>query len=291
MKIFLTEKQLKYLRSNLISESDEVNQYGFTQDEMKRIEEFVRNNVKQQYESLKKEVEDGEEHAEMLEKIKSHIKNNPDIPEKYFDYMIKEYEGKVKQHEKYKKNLEDFDFEEYVKDGIDRDIHGGAYSMSWNIRSEKWEKEQLNRKLTKQDIIDILITALEGGSNYWYLIDLPENIKSYGQSTSEAVGEYILRGGSIDFFDREEYYDVRRSLKDGDYNIGDSDDMIDKKSYQEDIENTKLGYIDMDRILEAITKIKSEYPEIWKNILLENADAGDADVFLQLCVMNEVVYG
>jgi len=291
MKIFLTEKQLKYLRSNLISESDEVNQYGFTQDEMKRIEEFVRNNVKQQYESLKKEVEDGEEHAEMLEKIKSHIKNNPDIPEKYFDYMIKEYEGKVKQHEKYKKNLEDFDFEEYVKDGIDRDIHGGAYSMSWNIRSEKWEKEQLNRKLTKQDIIDILITALEGGSNYWYLMDLPENIKSYGQSTSEAVGEYILRGGSIDFFDREEYYDVRRSLKDGDYNIGDSDDMIDKKSYQEDIENTKLGYIDMDRILEAITKIKSEYPEIWKNILLENADAGDADVFLQLCVMNEVVYG
>ena len=291
MKIFLTEKQLKYLKSNLISESDEVNQYGFTQDEMKRIEEFVRNNVKQQYESLKKEVEDGEEHAEMLEKIKSHIKNNPDIPEKYFDYMIKEYEGKVKQHEKYKKNLEDFDFEEYVKDGIDRDIHGGAYSMSWNIRSEKWEKEQLNRKLTKQDIIDILITALEGGSNYWYLMDLPENIKSYGQSTSEAVGEYILRGGSIDFFDREEYYDVRRSLKDGDYNIGDSDDMIDKKSYQEDIENTKLGYIDMDRILEAITKIKSEYPEIWKNILLENADAGDADVFLQLCVMNEVVYG
>jgi hypothetical protein len=291
MKIFLTEKQLKYLRSNLISESDEVNQYGFTQDEMKQIEEFVRNNVKQQYESLKKEVEDGEEHAEMLEKIKNHIKNNPDIPEKYFDYMIKEYEGKVKQHEKYKKNLEDFDFEEYVKDGIDRDIHGGAYSMSWNIRSEKWEKEQLNRKLTKQDIIDILITALEGGSNYWYLMDLPENIKSYGQSTSEAVGEYILRGGSIDFFDREEYYDVRRSLKDGDYNIGDSDDMIDTKSYQEDIENTKLGYIDMDRILEAITKIKSEYPEIWKNILLENADAGDADVFLQLCVMNEVVYG
>jgi len=291
MKIFLTEKQLKYLRSNLISESDEVNQYGFTQDEMKRIEEFVRNNVKQQYESLKKEVEDGEGHAEMLEKIKSHIKNNPDIPEKYFDYMIKEYEGKVKQHEKYKKNLEDFDFEEYVKNGIDRDIHGGAYSMAWKIRSEKWEKEQLNRKLTKQDIIDILITALEGGSNYWYLMDLPENIKSYGQSTSEAVGEYILRGGSIDFFDREEYYDVRRSLKDGDYNIGDSDDMIDKKSYQEDIENTKLGYIDMDRILEVITKIKSEYPEIWKNILLENADAGDADVFLQLCVMNEVVYG
>ena len=291
MKIFLTEKQLKYLKSNLISESDEVNQYGFTQDEMKRIEEFVRKNVKQQYEWLKKEVEEGEEYSELLEKIKTHLKNNPDIPKNYFDYLIKEYEGKVKQYERNKKNLENFDFEEYVKDGIDRDIHGGAYSMSWNIRSEKWEKEQLNRKLTKEDITDILVTALEGGSNYWYLIDLPENIKSYGQSKSEAVGEYILRGGSIDFYDKEEYYDVRRALKDGDYNIGDSDDMVDEKSYQEDIENTKLGHIDMNRILEAITKIKSEYPEVWKNILLENADAGDADVFLQLCVMGEVVYG
>jgi len=291
MKIFLTEKQLKYLKSNLISESDEVNQYGFTQDEMKRIEEFVRNNVKQQYEWLKKEVEQGEEYAEILEKVKTRLKDNPDIPKNYFDVLVKEYESKVKQYERNKKNLENFDFEEYVKDGIDRDIHGGAYSMSWRIRSEKWEKEQLKRKLTKQDIIDILITALEGGSNYWYLMKLPENIKSYGESTSESVGEYILRGGLIDFYDKEEYYDVRRALKNGDYNIGDSDDMVDEKSYKEDIENTKLGHIDMNRILEAITKIKSEYPEVWKNILLENADAGDADVFLQLCVMSEVVYG
>jgi hypothetical protein len=43
--------------------------------------------------------------------------------------------------------------------------------------------------------------------------------------------------------------------------------------------------------LEAITIIKEKYPRIWENILLENADAGDADVFLQLCVMGEVVYG
>jgi hypothetical protein len=43
--------------------------------------------------------------------------------------------------------------------------------------------------------------------------------------------------------------------------------------------------------LEAITIIKKEYPEVWENILLEQADAGDADVFLQLCVMGDVVYG
>ena len=37
--------------------------------------------------------------------------------------------------------------------------------------------------------------------------------------------------------------------------------------------------------------IKKDYPEIWENILLEQADAGDADVFLQLCVMGDIVYG
>ena len=57
------------------------------------------------------------------------------------------------------------------------------------------------------------------------------------------------------------------------------------------MEDTKLGIVDLDKILEAITLIKKEYPNIWENILLENADAGDADVFLQLCVMGEVVYG
>ena len=289
MKIFLTEKQLKYLKSNLISESDEVNQYGFTQDEMKRIEEFVRNNVKQQYEWLKKEVEDGEEYAEMLEKIKSHIKNNPDIPEKYFDYMIKDYKSKVKQHEKYKKNLEDFDFEKSVEDGIKSDIQGGAYTMSYRIRYDKWKEHALNRKLTKDDIIDLFITSLEGGSNYWYHIDLPKDIRSYGQSISEAVGNYIMEGGTITFYDDDEYERVIDDKESGEYDI--QGDVVDEKSFLEDIEETKLGEVNLDRILEAITIIKEKYPRIWKNILLENDDAGDADVFLQLCVMGEVVYG
>jgi hypothetical protein len=47
----------------------------------------------------------------------------------------------------------------------------------------------------------------------------------------------------------------------------------------------------MDKVLESIPIIKKDYPEIWERILLEQADAGDADVFLQLCVMGKVVYG
>lgn len=283
MKIIITEKQLKY-----ILESDEVNQYGFTQDEMKQIEDSVRNEIEQHYKWLKEKVEKEEEQVSwMKERLKM-----KDLPDEIADVMVKQYiEPKLKQYEIDKKNLEEFDFDTQFRDGVERDIHGGAYSMSWKIRYEKWKKEELKRNLTKEDIIALFVTSLEGGSNYWYLMDLPKDIKTYGQSTSEAVGEYILQGGAIQFYDREEYYEVKSNLRNGYYNIGGGDDIIDKKSYQEDLESTKLGYVDMDKILESISVIKKDYPEIWENILLEQADAGDADVFLQLCVMGDIVYG
>lgn len=123
-------------------------------------------------------------------------------------------------------------------------------------RYEQERQELLKRNLNKQDIIDLFVTALEGGSNYWYYIPtLPNNIKS-----SEQIGEHILKGGYIVFHDAEN-------------------------------QNEILGTVDMDAILEAINTLKEKYPDVWENILLESADANDADVFLQICVMGEVVFG
>jgi hypothetical protein len=206
-----------------------------------------------------------------------------------YSYIIKEFKQKIKEYEINKKNLENFNFEEKVKKAMEQDIYGGANTMSYNIRYKKYEKEALNRTLTKNNIIDLFVTSLEGGSNYWYYMDLPDNIKTYGQSTSEAVGEYILQGGEIYFYDVEEYENVVRNKEKGEYNI--QGDLIDQKSYKEDLDDTYLGYVDMDKVLESIPIIKKDYPEIWERILLEQADAGDADVFLQLCVMGKVVYG
>ena len=287
MRIIITEKQIKYLKSKFIFESDEVNQYGFTIDEMNQIEEFVKNNVRSYYEWLKNEVEKGKEYVSSMEKLTSSGSFKSDM--EVYSYIIKEFKQKIKDYEINKKNLENFNFEEKVKKAIEQDIYGGANTMSYNIRYKKYEEEALNRALTKNNIIDLFVTSLEGGSNYWYYMDLPDNIKTYGQSTSEAVGEYILQGGEIYFYDIEEYENVVRNKKKGEYNI--QGDLIDQKSYKEDLDDTYLGYVDMDKVLESIPIIKKDYPEIWERILLEQADAGDADVFLQLCVMGEVVYG
>jgi hypothetical protein len=286
MQIIITESQVKYLKSKFIFESDEVNQYGFTPDEMNQIEEFVKNNVRSYYEWLKNEVEKGKEYVSSMEKLTSgSFKFDVEV----YSYIIKEFKQKIKEYEINKKKLENFNFEEKVKRAMEQDIYGGANTMSYNIRYKKYEKEALNRTLTKNNIIDLFVTSLEGGSNYWYYMDLPDNIKTYGQSTSEAVGEYILQGGEIYFYDVEEYENVVRNKEKGEYNI--QGDLIDQKSYKEDLDDTYLGYVDMDKVLESIPIIKKDYPEIWERILLEQADAGDADVFLQLCVMGKVVYG
>jgi hypothetical protein len=150
------------------------------------------------------------------------------------------------------------------------------------LNNKKYEEERLkareSRTFGNEDIIDLFVTALEGGSNYWYHIKhLPKevlyNIKERRIPTSEAIGEHILNGGYVQFYDAEgDEYD---------------DDDYQEKHSDKDL----LGTVDMDSILEAITIVKKDYPDVWENILDEQYDANDADIFLQLCVMGDVVYG
>jgi hypothetical protein len=43
--------------------------------------------------------------------------------------------------------------------------------------------------------------------------------------------------------------------------------------------------------LDAIQKIKAEHPNVYNNIIDEDYDADDADVFFQIAVMGEVTFG
>jgi hypothetical protein len=127
------------------------------------------------------------------------------------------------------------------------------------------KKEKRILGITRERIIDAFITALEGGSNYWYDIqtlpnDVVQAVKSNGKTASEAIAEHILNGGYIQFHDIEDESEI-------------------------------LGYVDMDKLLDAINLVKKDYPEVYENIVLEEYDAEDADIFLQLAVMGNVVFG
>ena len=211
-----------------------------------------------------------EDHAEKetndnLEKLKSNIKeleeqvfklSNYDYSkiedERVREHIIKDFViPKKKELEKLKKGLENFNFEEWKKRSMEWQLYS-AGGLGYSFRYKRYKEEALNKNLTKEDIIDLFVTALEGGSNYWYYMDLPENINSYGQSTSEAVGEYILQGGYIIFYDVEEYERVIQDKERGEYNI--QGDVEDEKSFNEDLEETKLGYVDLDKVLDTNTK-------------------------------------
>jgi hypothetical protein len=150
--------------------------------------------------------------------------------------------------------------------------------LSWKRYEDDRIKSRESRTFNNEDIINLFVDALEGGSNYWYLIkhlpkDVVYKINELGKSTSEVIGQHILKGGYIQFDDVEA----------GD----DEEDDYQQQHSDKDL----LGTVDMDSILEAITLVKRDYPEVWENILDEQYDANDADVFLQLCVMGEVVFG
>ena len=150
------------------------------------------------------------------------------------------------------------------------------YAQSSNSNSNKNIE---TKPLEHTDLVNLFTTALEGGSNYWYYIKhLPKDVKydmqHMGVHGSKAISKFLLGGGKMYFYDKDE-------------NIGDDSD----DGYEYMNEKGYLGYVDIDKILDAINLLKNEYSEIHYRILNGQFDADDADVFLQLCVMGEVKYG
>jgi hypothetical protein len=259
---------MKKIIKKLLRESLE----GLTPEDLDKINQIVdreMNQAKEQQEKLKDELETTHK---VLDSILTAMASGKleGVPTDYVLNLKKDKENRIHQLEKYIKNWENTNRE---------DIFNRVSTQYLN--NKKYEEEKLkareSRTFGKEDIINLFVDALEGGSNYWYEIrHLPEDVrykaKEMGQPVSEAIGEYILNGGYIQFYDAEEEYD--------------DDDYQEKYS-----DKGLLGTVDMNSILDAITIIKKDYPEVWENILDEQYDANDADIFLQLCVMGDVVFG
>jgi hypothetical protein len=174
------------------------------------------------------------------------------------EIISKDIYQKIQYAQSYLKN-----FQNQSKDSIYKSVYNNF------VNNKKYQQEielqRKNKTFNNQDIEDLFVTALEGGSNDWYYLkNLPKevkyNIKERRQPAAEAIANHVINGGYIQFFDVED-------------------------------ENELLGTVDMDKLLDAISLIKKDYPDTWNNILDENADAQDADIFLQLAVMGDVSFG
>ena len=111
-------------------------------------------------------------------------------------------------------------------------------------------------------IENMLVTAIEGGSNYWYYLpDVSMVIKDEGRPLAERIFQTVLQTeNKIPVHDLEAPEDL-------------------------------LGYISFESIVKANELMKKDYPDHFEDMLTEYYDADTADVWFQLVVMGEIVFG
>lgn len=126
-------------------------------------------------------------------------------------------------------------------------------------------KIKIEKEISTQYIEDVLVTALEGGSNYWYLIN-EENDEKIRNATPELEGQ--------PFVDRliKTVIDLKIPIE-----IHDLED-----------EEEKLGEITVENIQRGLNLYANSRGSF---DLEDDMDASEADVLFQFIVMGEIVFG
>lgn len=123
-------------------------------------------------------------------------------------------------------------------------------------------------RISNHRAADLLCSAFEGGSNYWYMIE--EHIVPEVEATPWGEGEYTPSYISHPFSD------------------GGAIIIID----QEDEDGTRFT-LDKAAIAQGkkLMETNDEYSSQFADVLNDNDDAYTGDTFLQLCLFGEVIYG
>ncbi len=126
------------------------------------------------------------------------------------------------------------------------------------------------KKISNEMKSDLITTAIEGGSNYWYLFEeeatgcivkykTVEHPQNKYHTFSEAIFVAIEAGESVPV----------HSMETGEL----------------------LGNLTKDSIDKAMGLLHDQFPHVYANIIAEDFDAGDADVWFQLAVIGKVLFG
>ncbi len=117
-------------------------------------------------------------------------------------------------------------------------------------------------------IASLLCSAFEGGSNYWYLID-----------------EFVAPAAFSYRTDKERVY------KHIDYPLNLGGRLVITTLDGDEHKGKKRWTLDVARISRGLNAMAKHQPSHFASILDESADAETGDVFLQMCLFGEIVYG
>ncbi len=119
-----------------------------------------------------------------------------------------------------------------------------------------------------------IITALYGGINYWAGLDEQEKWKypegheprkkgEDGETQDVYIARLILEGGAVKFFD-----------------IND-----------EENEEANEWFLDLNKMVMGFILMMQKSPSHFADLLAENGDATTSDVYIQYCLLGDIVYG
>lgn len=134
-----------------------------------------------------------------------------------------------------------------------------------------------------QRIRDMLCSAFEGGSNYWYRIE--EFVPP-----SEA---YLYRETCLVHGSRVNCECPRHSYDHLDFPVSPGGALLisDYNGCDGDEKGMRTERLDLTSLARGLQIMHDKYPRHYGNFAAENDDAETADVFLQCCLFGEIVYG
>jgi hypothetical protein len=134
-------------------------------------------------------------------------------------------------------------------------------------------------KINLETISNLLVSAFEGGSNYWY-VDMEFTKEPDMKKVKENIPSLYEKA-------RYSYYPFGGEM------IVFTDEELDLKNVQPVKKNKgDEGYIlNMDRIKRGLELMAEKYSTHFADIMNENDDATTGDVFLQLCLFEDVIFG
>ena len=126
----------------------------------------------------------------------------------------------------------------------------------------------INQKIEREVLEDIFVTALEGGSNYWYYLS-EEAIKLIRKAVPKSEDPYLSTA-------------ILKAIEKGvEVPINDAED-----------EDEVIGTISLKTMNERLQKLAdSKNRDALVSHINENGDGDSADIVLQYLAFGEIVYG
>jgi len=127
--------------------------------------------------------------------------------------------------------------------------------------------------ITVEQVMDLLLGALEGGSNYWYYIpgfQEPSDMSKVPAGEFNSVELCAWSDGHIKICDKEAFYD---------HQSGNSQ------------EEPQRWILNEEAMKKGLDLMHNQHIKHFADFVIGDGDANTADVFLQMCLFGELVYG